>query len=129
MVFVNEALGWPTRPASLLRTFLLLLHPFAPHLAEELWEKLHAAFPFEHTDLAYTPWPQFDPALLVEDTLEIPVQINGRLRDVIRVPADADNAALETAAKASARVQQFLAGKTVRKVIIVPKKLVNFIAN
>jgi leucyl-tRNA synthetase len=129
MVFVNEALGWPTRPASVLRTFVVLLHPFAPHLAEELWEKLHAAFPFERTDLAYAPWPEFDPSLLVEDTLEIPVQVNGRLRDVIRVPADADNAALEAAAKASARVQQFLAGKTVRKVIVVPKKLVNLIAN
>ncbi|MCX8091530.1 MAG: class I tRNA ligase family protein [Verrucomicrobiae bacterium] len=129
MVFVNEALAWPTRPASVLRTFVILLHPFAPHLAEELWEKLHAAFALERADLAYAPWPQFDPALLVEDTLEIPVQVNGRLRDVIRVPANADDAALESAARASARVQQFLAGKTVRKVIIVPKKLVNLIAN
>jgi leucyl-tRNA synthetase len=66
--------------------------------------------------------------LLVEDTLEIPVQVNGKLRDVIRVPADADNATLEAAAKASAKVQEFLAGKTIKKVIVVPKKMVNIVA-
>ena len=75
--------------------------------------------------LAYAPWPKFDPALLVEDTLEIPVQVNGKLRDVIKVPANADNAALEAAAKASEKVKPFLAGKTIKKVIVVPKKLVN----
>ena len=78
--------------------------------------------------MSYAPWPKFDPALLVEDTLEIPVQVNGKLRDVIRVPANADNGAVEAAAKASEKVQQFLAGKTIRKVIIVPKKLVNIVA-
>jgi leucyl-tRNA synthetase len=77
--------------------------------------------------LPYAPWPKFDPALLVEDTLEIPVQVNGKLRDVIRVPANADNATVEAAAKASEKVQQFMAGKTIRKVIVVPKKLVNIV--
>jgi len=75
--------------------------------------------------LSYACWPKFNPALLVEDTLEIPVQVNGKLRDVIKVPANADNAALEAAAKASEKVQQFIAGKTIKKVIVVPKKLVN----
>jgi leucyl-tRNA synthetase len=77
--------------------------------------------------LSYQPWPKFDPALLVEDTLEIPVQVNGKLRDVIRLPANADNAMAEAAAKASEKVQQFIAGKTIRKVIVVPKKLVNVV--
>ncbi len=77
--------------------------------------------------LSYQPWPKFDPALLVEDTLEIPVQVNGKLRDVIRVPANADNATVEAAAKASEKVQQFIAGKTIKKVIVVPKKLVNIV--
>jgi leucyl-tRNA synthetase len=129
MEFVNDALHWETKPAAVLRNFLQLLAPFAPHLAEELWEKLniqHSTFNIQHsTNLAYAPWPQFDPALLVEDTLEIPVQVNGKLRDVIRVPANADNAALEAAAMSSEKVQPFLAGKTIKKIIVVPQKLVN----
>jgi leucyl-tRNA synthetase len=75
--------------------------------------------------LPYQPWPKFDPALLVESEMEIPVQVNGKLRDVIKVPANADNAALEAAAKSSEKVQQFISGKTIKKVIVVPKKLVN----
>ncbi len=77
--------------------------------------------------MTYAPWPQFDPALLVEDTLEIPVQVNGKLRDVIKVPADADNAELEAAAKCAEKVKPFLEGKTIKKVIVVPKKLVNIV--
>jgi leucyl-tRNA synthetase len=132
MVFVNDALTWETKSVSVMREFLILLAPFAPHIAEELWEKVniqHSTFNIQHSiNLAYAPWPKFDSALLVEDTLEIPVQVNGKLRDVIRVPANADNAALETAAKASAKVQEFLVGKTIKKVIVVPKKLVNIVA-
>jgi leucyl-tRNA synthetase len=79
------------------------------------------------TSLTYAPWPKFDRALLVEDTLEIPVQVNGKLRDVIKVPAGADNATVEAAAKASEKVQQFTAGKTIKKVIVVPRKLVNIV--
>ena len=78
--------------------------------------------------LAYEPWPAFDPALLVEDTLEVPVQVNGKLRDILRVPANTDNATLEAAAKASEKVKPFLDGKTIRKVIVLPKKLVNIVA-
>jgi leucyl-tRNA synthetase len=113
---------WDTKPASVLRSFLQLLAPFAPHLSEELWAKLNGG---SVASLTYAPWPQFDPALLVEDTLEIPVQVNGKLRDVIKVPANADNAAIEAAAKASGKVKPFLDGKTIKKVIVVPKKLVN----
>ncbi|HKI69623.1 MAG TPA: class I tRNA ligase family protein, partial [Verrucomicrobiae bacterium] len=83
MVFVNEAMTWDVKPCSVLRDFLILLAPFAPHLAEELWEKLHFAFRTPRSALAYAPWPKFDPALLVESEIEIPVQVNGKLRDVI----------------------------------------------
>jgi leucyl-tRNA synthetase len=139
MVFVNDAITWETKPVSVLREFLILLAPFAPHVAEELWEKLSAVRSPQSTvptgdcglrtrdSLSYQPWPKFDPTLLIEDTLEIPVQVNGKLRDVIRVPANADNATVEAAAKASEKAQQFIGGKTIRKVIVVPKKLVNIV--
>jgi leucyl-tRNA synthetase len=125
MVFVNDALAWEVKPAAVLRDFLILLQPFAPHLAEELWSKLHSSLLTPHCSLAYAPWPRFDPALLVEDTLEIPVQVNGKLREVIRVPAGVSQADLEKAALAAEKVQPFLAGKQIKKVIVVPKKLVN----
>ena len=131
MVFVNDAITWETRPVSVLRDFLILLAPFAPHLAEELLDKLNIEHPTSNIQhrisLSYAVWPKFDSALLVEDTLEIPVQVNGKLRDVIKVPANADNATVEAAAKAAEKVQQFLTGKTIKKIIIVPKKLVNIV--
>ncbi len=125
MIFVNEAIAWEVKPVAALRTFLQLLAPFAPHLAEELWARLHAAFERPKGSLSYAAWPQYDPTLLVEDTLEIPVQVNGKLREVICVPATASNADLEAAALKAEKVQPFLAGKTVKKVIVVPRKLVN----
>jgi leucyl-tRNA synthetase len=132
MVFVNDAITWKTKPVSVLKTFLQLLAPFAPHLAEELWAKVnieHRTSNAEHPmALAYAEWPKYDPAVLVESEIELPVQVNGKLRDVIKVPADADNATIEAAAKASEKVQQFLAGKTIKKVIIVPKRMVNIAA-
>ena len=139
MIFVNEAMTWQTKPASVLRPFLQLLAPFAPHLAEELWQRMSktgTAGAGTASDLgagildslSYSPWPKFDPALLVEDTLEIPVQVNGKLRDVIRVPAGATHDELEAAARAAEKAQPFLAGKTIKKVIVVPKKMVNLIA-
>jgi len=129
MIFINEAMTWETHPGCVLRDFLILLQPFAPHLAEELWSKLHAS-PITHDaqDLSYAPWPKFDPALLVESTLQIPVQVNGKLRDVITIPASASQAELEAAANASEKVKPFIDGKTVKKIIVVPKKLVNIVA-
>ena len=114
----------------MLRDFLVLLQPFAPHLAEELWQKL-STLDLRPSPLpaAYAPWPAFNPALLVEDTLEIPVQVNGKLRDVIKLPANASQPELEAAAKASEKVKPFLEGKTIRKVIVLPKKLVNIVAS
>ncbi|MSU57426.1 MAG: leucine--tRNA ligase [Pedosphaera sp.] len=127
MVFVNEANTWQTKPLSVMRTFLQLLAPFAPHLAEELWARLHGTFGKVAPSLPYAAWPKFDPALLVESEIEIPVSVNGKMRDVIKVAADADNATLEAAAKASEKVKAFLDGKTVKKVIVVPKKMVNIV--
>ena len=129
MVFINEAMTWETKPLSVCRDFLVLLQPFAPHIAEELWSKLHATRNTQHApSLGYTAWPKFDPALLVEDTLEIPVQVNGKLRDVIKVSASASQADLEAAALTSEKVKPFLEGKTIKKVIVLPKKLVNIVA-
>ncbi|MBM3848040.1 MAG: hypothetical protein FJ405_17355 [Verrucomicrobia bacterium] len=78
--------------------------------------------------LAYQPWPTFDASLLVETSLEIPVQVNGKLRDKLVVSADITNADLEKAALASAKVQEFLVGKSIKKVVVVPRKLVNIAA-
>ena len=127
MVFVNEAMTWQNKPFAVMKTFLQLLAPFAPHLAEELWQKLHSTFGQVAPSLTYAPWPKFDPALLVESESEMPVSVNGKVRDVIKVPVDADNAVLEALAKASEKVQLFIAGKAIKKVIIVPKKMVNLI--
>jgi leucyl-tRNA synthetase len=128
MVFVNEAMTWEAKPLSAVKTFLQLLAPFAPHLAEELWDKTHSAFRTPRPALAYAPWPRHNPALLVEDTLEIPVQVNGKLRDVIKVPASANPAELEAAALEAEKVRAFIEGKTVKKIIVVPRKLVNIVA-
>ncbi|HKX61114.1 MAG TPA: leucine--tRNA ligase, partial [Verrucomicrobiae bacterium] len=127
MVFVNEANTWQTRPFEVMRVFLQLLAPFAPHLAEELWARLHRAFGQLPASLTYSAWPQFDPAWLVEDTLEIPVQVNGKLRDVIKVSATATQQDIEKAALQAEKVKPFLEGKTVKKIIIVPKRLVNIV--
>ena len=129
MIFINEAMTWDTLPKSILIDFLKLLQPLAPHLAEELHLKLigartalSAASP---QPLAYQPWPQFDPALLIESTLELPVQINGKLRDLIKVPADAPAAEIEKIALTSEKVKAALEGKTIKKIIVVPKRIVN----
>jgi leucyl-tRNA synthetase len=137
MVFVNDAITWEIRPLETLRTFLVLLHPFAPHLAEELWQLLDThrkpgagtETPTAPHTIAYMPWPRFDPALLVEETLEIPVQVNGKLRDRIRIPADATQTQVEQAALAAEKIAPLLPGKTVRKIIVVPGKLVNLVVS
>lgn len=135
MVFVNEALAWEAKPASVLRPFLILLHPFAPHLAEELNEKLILAIPSvippdQHpVTLAYEPWPPYDPASLIEKTIEIPVQVNGKVRDRLVIAADATAAQIEEAARRSERAQTFYNGQQIKKVIVVPGKLVNIVVS
>jgi len=128
MVFINDAITWETKPASVLREFLILLQPFAPHLAEELWQKISTLNPQLSTHLAYAPWPKFDPAWLVESEIEIPVQVNGKLRDVIKVSVNATAAELEALALANEKAKPYYAGKTIKKVIVLPKKLVNIVA-
>jgi leucyl-tRNA synthetase len=106
----------------LLRSLVLLLAPFAPYLAAELWEELG-----EKGSVLRAPWPVSDPELAREDELEIPVQINGKLVTVVRVAAGADAKAIEAAALAGEKIQLRTAGKTVVKVIVVPGKLVNLV--
>jgi len=127
MVFINEANTWQTKPQLVMKTFLQLLAPFAPHLAEELWARLHSTFGLRPSSLAYEPWPTFDVALLVESEIEIPVSVNGKMRDVMKVPADADNTTLEAAALTSEKVKAFIDGKVIKKIIVVPKKMVNIV--
>ncbi len=110
-------------PRSVVEPLVLMLAPMAPHIAEELWERLG------HTvALAHGPFPLADPALLVEDSVEYPIQVNGKVRSRVSVPADADAAAVETAALADEKLLEFLDGKTPRKVIVVPGRLVNVVA-
>lgn len=122
MEFVNFFTKETTRPRACLEPLVLCLAPFAPHLAEELWAALgHAG------SLAYEPWPAYDPAVLVSDTVEIPVQIGGKLRAKIEVPADADQAATLALVKADPRVAELIAGKTLVKEVVVPGRLVNLV--
>jgi leucyl-tRNA synthetase len=122
MEFVNHVTKLTARPKAVLEPFVLLLAPCAPHVAEELWRVLG------HTDtLAYEPWPAFDAELAKDDEIEVPVQVNGKLKARLKVPAEIDDAALEAAARADATVAAQLAGKTVKLVKVVPRKLVNFV--
>ena len=125
MVFLNEAESEAKAgdlPREMLEKFVLCLSPYAPHLGEELWQFLG------HADtLAYEPWPAFDAGALVEDEIEIPVQVLGKLRGRVRIPVAATPAEMEAAARANADVARFLDGKTVVKVVTVPKRLVNFV--
>ncbi len=105
-----------------IRTLILLAAPMIPHLAEEAWAAWGNA-----TLIADAPWPMVDESLLVEDEITIAVQVKGKLRDTITLPADADNAALEAAAIASEKVQAAIAGADIRKVIVVPGRLVNIV--
>jgi leucyl-tRNA synthetase len=111
-------------PRQVAEWLTLLVAPLAPHLAEELWSRLG-----HEGSSAWAPFPVADPAYLVDDTVQIAVQVNGKVRAQLDVPADADAAALEAAALADARIAELLAGKTVRKVVAVPGRLVNVVAN
>jgi leucyl-tRNA synthetase len=124
MVFTNEASNWDIRPLSVMNDFLLLLAPFAPHIAEELHAKANGG----DSTLAYQPWPSHDEAHLVESTIEMAVQVNGKLRDRIQIPADMDKSDIERIAMESENVQRHTEGKNVKKVIVIPGKLVNIVA-
>ena len=124
MVFTNEASNWDIRPLSVMNDFMLLLAPFAPHIAEELYSKANG----DDSTLAYQPWPSHDEAYLIESTIEMAVQVNGKLRDRIQIPADMDKSDIERIAVESENVQRHTEGKNVKKVIVIPGKLVNIVA-
>ncbi len=122
MEFVNHFTKESVRPKSAMEKFVLLLSPYAPHLCEELWQLLG-----REGTLAYELWPEFDEAFLSDDQIEIPIQLNGKLRSRISVSPDASKADLEAAALANEEVAAMLDGKTVIKTIVVPKRMVNFV--
>ncbi len=125
MIYINEAEDFAKAgalPKEYVEKFVLCLAPYAPHLGEELWSVLG------HTKtLAYEPWPVYEAAALVEDEIEVPVQVLGKLRGRVTVPVAATPAEMEAAAKANPEVAKFLEGKTIVKVIAVPKRMVNFV--
>jgi leucyl-tRNA synthetase len=122
MEFVNFCTPLERRPRAILEPFVTILSPFAPHLAEELWEILGRPAP-----VSLAPWPVADERWLKDDTVEIPVQIQGKLRSRVVVPAGADAAALQAAAAADPRVAEQLAGRRIVKVVAVPGRMVNFV--
>lgn len=125
MEFVNEATRAETVRRDQLERFLLLLAPFAPHIAEELWQRLRGR-DWTHS-LAYEAWPTFDAALLTESEIEMAVQVNGKLAGTVRVPAGADQEQCESTALGDEKVKARIAGKPVRKVIVIAGKIVNIV--
>jgi leucyl-tRNA synthetase len=123
MEYTNHLTPLSVRPRSALEPFVLVLAPFAPHLAEELWRALG------HTQtLAYEPWPKYDPELVRAEEVEVPVQVNGKVRAKLNVPAGLDAKALEQAVLGDERVKALLEGKSVKKVIVPPRGgLVNIV--
>ena len=122
MVFVNELTKLEVRPRAVLEPFVLLVNPFAPHLAEELWQRLG-----HRESCAYVPWPVYDAALVVQDRVTVAVQINGKLRATLDLPRGVAQAAAQAAALEDERVKRYLDGAELRKVIFVPDKLLNMV--
>ncbi|HEY1799329.1 MAG TPA: leucine--tRNA ligase [Terriglobales bacterium] len=132
MELLNECIGAPIftsqeGPATAFRAdvqrkFVLMLQPFVPYLAHELWERLG-----EQESLLKAPWPTYDPALAKEEEIEIPVQVNGKLRSVVVVPAEATQDAIQERALADEKIKALIAGKQIIKVIVVPAKLINIV--
>jgi leucyl-tRNA synthetase len=109
-------------PREIAEMVVLALAPFAPHMSEELWERLG------HSEsLVWAPYPEADPELLVLDTSSVAVQVNGKLRGVVEVPVGAEQSVVEEAARAEERVASALSEKAVRRVIYVPERLINFV--
>jgi len=123
MVFVNEATRAEAVPRAWMETFVQVLSPFAPHLCEELWHRLGHA-----ESLAHAPWPAYDERALAVDTITIAVQVAGKTRGTIDVPADVSESAAIAAAKADPKIARHLEGKTIRREIYVPGRLVNLVA-
>ncbi len=144
MICVNALIPASPRPVAAIRLLLRVLNPFAPHLTEELCERMldagfsmldgpapgNPASSIQHPAsslLADQPWPAYDPALLIEDEIEVVVQVNGKLRDRIVVKKEATKEEIEAGARASAKIAEWTAGKQIKKVVVVPGKLVNIV--
>ena len=123
MVFVNEAYKADDLPAEYMQGFVKMISPVMPHVAEELWSQ----FGISDT-IAYQPWPKYDPAALVENEVEMILQVNGRVRAKIKMAKDTPKEEAEKQALANDHVQKFTAGKDIKKVIVVPNKIVNIVA-
>jgi leucyl-tRNA synthetase len=124
MIFNNEAMKWEVKPAGLMKTYIRLLDPFAPHIAEELWEMLG-----EKSVLAYTEWPAHEEKYLQSDSMVIAVQVNGKLRASIEIPSEkaTDKVFVLAQARGNSQVQKYLDGVTVVKEIFVPGRIVNIV--
>lgn len=125
MIFVNEAYKAKALPVHYMKSFVQLLAPVAPHLGEELWQKMTNS----GESISYVPWPVYDESYLVEDRIEVVFQVNGKLKAKEQAPRDITKEDLETLAIKNEKIVEAIAGKTVRKVIVVPGKLVNVVAN
>jgi leucyl-tRNA synthetase len=124
MIFTNEAYKAESLPKAAMEAFVQMLSPIAPHLAEELWERLG-----HQGSITYVAWPAYDPALTVDEEVEIVVQVNGKIADRIMIRPDLDEAAMQELAMGNDKVKELIDGKTIRKVIAVKGKLVNIVAN
>jgi leucyl-tRNA synthetase len=126
MEFSNHLTPLAVRPRKVLEPFVLVLAPFAPHLGEELWRTLG-----HQQSLTYEPWPKYDPELVKAAEVEVPVQVNGRHRSTLTVPAETDDEALKTLALADEKVKTFTAGKELKRVIVARRKgiIVNIVVN
>ena len=127
MVFTNEFVNASPRPVAALRILLPLLSPFAPHIAEELWTKLEEKFSHFEGRASLQQWPEYDPQILLVDEVEYAVQVNGKLRDRVRVRREASDAELEELALAAPKAREAIAGREVAKFVIVRHKLINIV--
>jgi leucyl-tRNA synthetase len=130
MIFVNAFIpqrGTESLPVLAMRTFLVLLNPFAPHLSSELWEKINEKFKNVAGDITGQPWPHYDERLLIEDEVEIVVQVNGKVRDRMKMPSIATEEEMKTTALANPKIQQLIGTNAIRKVVVVPKRVVNIV--
>jgi len=122
MILLNALEGQATRPRAAVNTLVLLLSPFAPHIAEELWARLGHS-----NSLAHEPWPTHDPSALEQAEIPIVVQVNGKMRGRMTVPAAVSEAQLKELALADRQVKKFIDGQSIKQWIIVPKRLINIV--
>jgi leucyl-tRNA synthetase len=127
MILVKHLGSLPAMPHDAARALALIVSPFAPHLGEEVWERMHPGRTPQ--SLAYEPWPEFDPALVKDDVVEIGVQVNGKLRGTVTLAVDADESTAREIALSESRIRTHVEGRTVKKFIYVKGKIANFIVS